>query len=673
MKHSRQASESISKADWTSKIYVLVTSGYILQYSSEGQFDRLPEKMIQLGKDSVAFASDVIPGRHWVLQISQALDANGIAPLPDTRSLRSRFTLRATDHHHHRRNATSLLLVLNSPEELESWLTIVRHEIEALGGKKCETETGGPVEDDQSDLSSLRPLTGQHDRLSPPLTPQDAGFENSWVHLTPNEHDHPTWALGEALREPVIRPSEDAPSVATSFASQEEQLNSLRSSYRHSHMSSGTRTLITSRGSSPSTSPTKENFFIDDDTEPHAIPEIVQPRPNAAAISERRRSIQNYQTPATNLEIDAQSSRARPNSALGALNRNMLSLPPVINFSIPSMRGSRKSPPAGLIPRPLSPVQDQPSPIRQTPAVTPTPPSWHENNFIEQPQPIQDLPVAIPPRSSRRPSPPEFKMNNTNFFSSPTNNGLSSHNARLTPIPSHAPEDENEFKFEYWTSHSRPTTSASEPPATTASASTFPLQSPIYQDTIPEMSYEIMDPRPAPQPPRSAPFFQTPPENIPLPRSPTPDQRPIPLARTYSRDSSLRQQRRTSRSSIINASVGSVRYSITAPKPLSLRNYIGYGGTMSPRREEILVAALAESSISESSTRKQSTESNHESAIIKSPNLSPKLPQKRKDNLVSKTARRSQAVMVNGPPPAPPPDCALPPLPPVGKRGSVMV
>lgn len=51
-KHRRQLSGSISKADWTHKIYVLVTSGYLLQYAGDGSFDRLPEKMMQLGKDS---------------------------------------------------------------------------------------------------------------------------------------------------------------------------------------------------------------------------------------------------------------------------------------------------------------------------------------------------------------------------------------------------------------------------------------------------------------------------------------------------------------------------------------------------------------------------------------------------------------------------------------------
>jgi len=66
-RHRRHLSGSISKADWTEKIYVLVTSGYLMQYAAEGPFDRIPEKMLQLSKDSVVFASDAIPGELFVL------------------------------------------------------------------------------------------------------------------------------------------------------------------------------------------------------------------------------------------------------------------------------------------------------------------------------------------------------------------------------------------------------------------------------------------------------------------------------------------------------------------------------------------------------------------------------------------------------------------------------
>lgn len=56
-KHRRQISGSISKAEWTQKIYVLVTSGYLLQYAGEGSFDRLPEKSKTLSSLAFSFSA----------------------------------------------------------------------------------------------------------------------------------------------------------------------------------------------------------------------------------------------------------------------------------------------------------------------------------------------------------------------------------------------------------------------------------------------------------------------------------------------------------------------------------------------------------------------------------------------------------------------------------------
>ncbi|THC88208.1 hypothetical protein EYZ11_012344 [Aspergillus tanneri] len=48
-KHLRTLSETIDKAEWSQKVYILATNGYILQYSGSGKHDRLPEKMLRLG------------------------------------------------------------------------------------------------------------------------------------------------------------------------------------------------------------------------------------------------------------------------------------------------------------------------------------------------------------------------------------------------------------------------------------------------------------------------------------------------------------------------------------------------------------------------------------------------------------------------------------------------
>lgn len=136
-KHIRSLSETIGKTEWLQKIYVLTTSGYILQYTAGGKYDRLPEKMLQLGPKSVAFASDAIPGKHWVLQISQSSEEQPSTGTDTHRPLLSRFGFHRS---HAKRLARSFLLVFHTPEDLSSWLLAVRAQIEARGGKKYVTE-----------------------------------------------------------------------------------------------------------------------------------------------------------------------------------------------------------------------------------------------------------------------------------------------------------------------------------------------------------------------------------------------------------------------------------------------------------------------------------------------------------------------------------------------------
>lgn len=136
-RHMRTVSETIGKTDWAQKIYVLVTSGYILQYSGSGKHDRLPEKMLQVGPRSVAFASDAIPGKHYVLQISQSSEEDGTATVDTHRPLFSRLGFHRS---HARRWARTFLLVFSNAEDMSSWLLAVRAQIEACGGKKYVSE-----------------------------------------------------------------------------------------------------------------------------------------------------------------------------------------------------------------------------------------------------------------------------------------------------------------------------------------------------------------------------------------------------------------------------------------------------------------------------------------------------------------------------------------------------
>lgn len=128
------------------KIIVLVTSGYVLQYAGEGPSDRLPERTVQLGKDSAAYASDLIPGKHHVLQISQTVEQPA-TEIPASNSFLSRIGLR---NQKPRQVAPQFLLVMSGPEELNEWMTAVRQGIEGHGGKRA-----------RSDSSTSRPKTSQ--------------------------------------------------------------------------------------------------------------------------------------------------------------------------------------------------------------------------------------------------------------------------------------------------------------------------------------------------------------------------------------------------------------------------------------------------------------------------------------------------------------------------------
>ena len=313
-KHRKQMSGSTSKGDWIQKIFVLVTSGYLLQYAGEGSFDRLPEKMMQLGKDSVAFASDVIPGKHWVLQISQSMNADG-TPSADSRSILSRLAIRGADY---RRTATSLLLVLNSAEDMDSWIAVVRREIESLGGKKLVSETGKPKPDDKVMQLEAQPthryiIHRDLNRFPDPASPTSP----SYTVAEETNAEEPLNKLEDAasiLASPVsiIRPSTGHHSIATSVMSQDgRQLENLRdSSNRLSSMSSGQRTLITSQSSSRTTSPTHESYSSSFNEFPPKISvEDVRTRPNAVAINNRRRSMQAMHIPLLDAPLQPKNHR----------------------------------------------------------------------------------------------------------------------------------------------------------------------------------------------------------------------------------------------------------------------------------------------------------------------------------------------------------------------------
>ncbi|KAF2137152.1 uncharacterized protein K452DRAFT_236362, partial [Aplosporella prunicola CBS 121167] len=131
--------------DLTEKIYVLATSGYLLQYSGEGPSERLPERVLHLGKDSAAFVCDLIPGKHWVLQISQATNDDGtMTTQQPPKSFLSRLRMQGPAV---KKVATSMLLVFENPTEMGEWLAALRLEIDILAGRKSRIDAEREVQE----------------------------------------------------------------------------------------------------------------------------------------------------------------------------------------------------------------------------------------------------------------------------------------------------------------------------------------------------------------------------------------------------------------------------------------------------------------------------------------------------------------------------------------------
>ncbi|KAK3955119.1 hypothetical protein QBC32DRAFT_206034 [Pseudoneurospora amorphoporcata] len=356
------------------------TSG---SYTGDGPLDRLPEKVLPLGKDSAAFVSDVIPGRHWVLQITATADLDHAAPASHATSLLARLPFRGQD----KRQASNLLMVFENAADMESWLATLRSAIEGLGGRKKLSETGNTNIDIEA--SELRSQTSQRT-----LVVGDYGratSHESWDerHSTSNPDINMDFADAEGTRGQSF---DEAASTASVISHDGRQLDGLRdSTQRFSYLSSGQRTVLTSAGSSPACSPVRDSFASLQDS----IPELTalddqprpRPRPNASAINDRRQSLQTMNhllemrlatsrplsgSSAWNFDPSSPSSSSKRSSKRYSLARSTKSLPeeeaepssPPPPLPSQIRGGSRRPPPSALClnSRPLSFVEDQPSP-----------------------------------------------------------------------------------------------------------------------------------------------------------------------------------------------------------------------------------------------------------------------------------------------------------------------
>ena len=599
----------------------MVTSGYILQYAGEGSFDRLPEKMMLLGKDSVAFASDAIPGKHWVLQISQSMDAEGKAT-SDSRSLLSRLAFRGADY---RRTATSLLLVLDSAEEMDSWIAIVRREIEALGGKKYVSDVVKPRRDEEA-VAQLRERPSHRyliqkdpDQFSNPASPSNLeSGPQPWGQPISHKNMEDTGSDGDWVHPSVRRQSTHQQSATNSVVSHDEQtLDELKRNsaqlHRFSYMSSGQRTSVES-------SPTiDESLATSEEMTPKISVEENCPRPNAAAINERRRSMQTVSILALETQQvpkvhrhSTYGSTATPNFSVpnsssrrfSAL-KTQTSLPGIgsapVRVTDPVLKGARKPPPPAItVARPLSPVADDPSPTQEI--LVDTPASSSRNSL----QQITASVVDIAPRSPL-PTPSPVESNHPQQLITQRRSNL----ARGPPSP--LPPD---FRFP------RPTSMVEHTRDRPDNASNL----------VKRTSLVILDRRSS--------------------RGPSEKERIAPaLANTKTK--------------------------LRRPASMQVRPSFVTGAF-----QDLQSRAPAKISPSVSSTNQISQaptvalpEEQANSPAVKP--AAPSMQRLRQEKMLSN--RRSLPFLVGGPPPAPPPNCALPPLPPrsglrngtLNKRSSV--
>ncbi|PMD23123.1 hypothetical protein NA56DRAFT_60970 [Hyaloscypha hepaticicola] len=657
-KHRRQISGSISKAEWTQKIFVLVTSGYLLQYAGDGSFDRLPEKMMQLGKDSVAFASDVIPGKHWVLQISQAMDSDG-TPASDSRSLLSRLAFRGADY---RRTATSLLLVLNSAEEMDSWLAVVRREIEALGGKKHVSETGKPKPDDKVMQLKAQPshrylVRRDSDQFPDPSSPRLPSFgPPPWVKQKDNELQQKLEDAAAALAAPendLARPltghqSLSHQSITNSITSHDEQqLESLRSSTnRYSYMSSGQRTLVTSNGSSPATSPSRDTFPSFDDFPSKISTEEVRPRPNAAAISERRRSMQTMHVPIFEAQQPPKTYR---HSTYGGPARSVRGHSPATpNFSVPNSSSKRYSTTMKITATDTPPI---PSIIKTTPGKS------QDSVLNGTRKPAQTaLNTTRPLSPVEDSSPSKLKSALKTSTASSLEPQEQARSFEIRPPPMTLPPIEDGPALPRPTASLKPLDSSEitpidfQPPRRFSSMQTLrdDRQFDLPFRSFPLLPAEISTPLYSPQPTQEV--------EDEFAVHDVEREKPYPLPVIANTKSKMRRpnsmQVRTSSFANLNGdgSNSSTEYHIVPFQRLS-----GNQNTNTKDRSRPFSVT----------TTTSSGALNRDLASKPTSVVSPHLQRLKAESSKKALAnRRSMPTLVNGPPPAPPPDCALPPLPP---------
>ncbi|KAI9890750.1 MAG: hypothetical protein M1814_003680 [Vezdaea aestivalis] len=335
-KHSRKPSGSLSKSGWLTKVYVLVTSGYLLQYAGDGPYDRLPEKILTLGGESVAFVSDAIPGQCFVLQVSDQANEEGLVPVEEAKSsFRAKISLKKGGSC----KTHSMLLIFDNSQDMELWMKAIRKAIESLGSSRYTVPDVATIEAEAEMLKS-KPSRRYLIKQDPNLF-SDSPLSDTLG--TPATVDLPEFLSisPSSLRGTTLRPGSETPSFSNSTVASQDQarLDQLRDSSRFSYLSSGSMTMPTSRCSSTASSPQIE-ISLSKDSDAVGLDQKAAP---TATLAERRRTMNltlgNSSKDGSHSPLSLQlfpKPPQRPHSTFGFPDQPHAISPATPNFSLPN-------------------------------------------------------------------------------------------------------------------------------------------------------------------------------------------------------------------------------------------------------------------------------------------------------------------------------------------------
>jgi hypothetical protein len=373
-KHLRTLSGTINKVEWTQKIYVLANVGYILQYAGEGKHDRLPERMLLLGPKSVAFASDAIPGKHWVLQVSHnpAADVDATVPEPP----KPRFSRFGFHKSNSRRFSRSFLLVFDNPEAMISWLVAVRAEIERRGGPKLTQEKHSD-EDAMPQLrssSSVRQMVKKDPHRISSLFLQPQHLQSPTEEEDGHSVGGATWQSRRSSYVSVNRRSVIESRSGSVSTSRTEATNPTNGS---ASIASDLRSCSFTSSNIPNSPPTANGAFRSDEPLPEDLDRIFARSPPSSNHGKRQSLLMSQPPqppPITDFTEEPQSSYPPVPEALVRS-----ASPPAPNFSVPSF-SKKFVPRGGPIPIHASPPASLNGFVRRGSADTNRP------NFASPPQ-----------------------------------------------------------------------------------------------------------------------------------------------------------------------------------------------------------------------------------------------------------------------------------------------